>query len=147
MHCSMCCPEDGAGVFQTSPMLSPIPDAPCVLCCDSPDVALDLVLDVARAGRAKTKAKAKKKKGIGNLWRFESNASAAEAFSFVLKRADKVMRARLLWLLVFIVFVLKVVLKRADEARTYVRFVHPRRGPIKVPSVCFAFADRTGTVR
>lgn len=54
---------------------------------DSPEVALDLVLDVVRAGRAK---KTKKKKGIGNMWRFDTNASAAEAFAYVLERADRV---------------------------------------------------------
>lgn len=61
-------------------------------CHNSPEVALDLVLDVARAGRAKNKRK-KRDKGIGNIWQFDTNADAAEAFSFVLKRADKVRRA------------------------------------------------------
>ncbi|CAM9414999.1 unnamed protein product, partial [Scytosiphon promiscuus] len=52
---------------------------------DSPEVALDLVLEVARIGR--------EKRGIGKIWRFDTNADAAEAFSFVLKRAEKMGRS------------------------------------------------------
>lgn len=53
------------------------------------------MLDVARAGR--------EKKGIGKIWRFHNNAGAAEAFSYVLQRAEKVRRVNScvfgLWLL------------------------------------------------
>lgn len=75
--------------FYAHPLFFPVRTLPryvsavCYTFLNSPEVALDLVLDVARAGRSK-------KKGIGKIWRFENNASAAEAFSFVLKRADKV---------------------------------------------------------
>ncbi|CAN0405435.1 unnamed protein product, partial [Pylaiella littoralis] len=51
---------------------------------NSPEVALDLLLEVVNAGR--------EGKGIGKLWRFETNASAAEAFSLVFKRAEEMGR-------------------------------------------------------
>ncbi|CAN0243470.1 unnamed protein product, partial [Ectocarpus sp. 13 AM-2016] len=47
----------------------------------SPEVALDLLVEVANIGR--------EKKGIGKFWRFDTNVSAAEAYSFVLKWAEK----------------------------------------------------------
>eukprot|EP00903_Cladosiphon_okamuranus_P020297 g18626.t1 len=81
------------GDFGMKPDMSLLDALEMLFAANSPDVALDLLVDVARAGRAKKKKKAKGIGiGIGNIWRFETNASAAEAFSFVLKRADQVGR-------------------------------------------------------